>query len=131
MSRIVVLGATGSLGKHVIRQAVAAGHEVSALVRTPSKIPAELRDRVAIIKLDLSTATVSELSAALCDHDVLINTAGLVTEGETFVSLVDRLVASLESIPAGKRPVCWFMAGAGLLDIDEMGRRGVDLPKIN
>ena len=131
MSRIVVLGATGSLGKHVIRQAVAAGHEVSALVRTPSKIPAELRDRVAIIKLDLATATVSELSAALCDHDVLINTAGLVTEGETFVSLVDRLVASLESIPAGKRPVCWFMAGAGLLDIDEMGRRGVDLPKIN
>ena len=86
MSRIVVLGATGSLGKHVIRQAVAAGHEVSALVRTPSKIPAELRDRVAIIKLDLATATVSELSAALCDHDVLINTAGLVTEGETFVS---------------------------------------------
>ena len=130
MSKIVVLGATGSLGKHVIHQAVAAGHQVSALVRTPSKLPAELRDKVAILQFDLAAAPVAELSAALCGHDVVINTAGLVTDGQAFVGLIDRLVASLESIPTGKRPVCWFMAGAGLLDIDDSGRRGVDLPKI-
>lgn len=27
-------------------------------------------------------------------------------------------------------PACWFLAGAALLDIDESGRRGVDLPRI-
>lgn len=131
MSKIIVLGATGSLGKHVIHQAVAAGHEVSALVRTPSKLPADLLGKISVLQADLAAVPVSELSAALCGHDVLINTAGLVTEGQAFVSLVDRLVAGLESIPSGERPVCWFMAGAGLLDIDDSGRRGVDLPKIS
>ena len=131
MSKIVVLGATGSLGKHVIHQAVAAGHEVSALVRTPAKLPAELRDKVAVLKFDLANARVAELREAIGGHDVVINTAGLVTEGQAFVSLMDRLVTSLESIPSGKAPVCWFMAGAGLLDVDGSGRRGVDLPKIS
>lgn len=131
MSKIIVLGATGSLGKHVIDQAVAAGHQVSALVRTPSKLPSDLRDKLSVVQADLATVPVSELAAALCSHDVMINTAGLVTDGQAFVGLVDRLVGSLESIPPGERPVCWFMAGAGLLDIDDSGRRGVDLPKIH
>jgi uncharacterized protein len=130
MARVILLGATGSLGKHVIRQAVAAGHQVSALVRTPSKLPTDLLGRVSVLQADLSAVPVSELSAALCGHDALINTAGSVTEGQAFVSLVDRLVAGVESIASSARPVCWFMAGAGLLDIDDSGRRGVDLPKI-
>jgi NAD(P)-dependent dehydrogenase (short-subunit alcohol dehydrogenase family) len=39
MSRLIVAGATGSLGRHVVRQAIAAGHEVTVFVRTPSKLP--------------------------------------------------------------------------------------------
>jgi hypothetical protein len=109
---------------------VAAGHQISALVRTPSKLPTDLLGKVSVLQADLSAVPVSELSAALCGHDALINTAGSVTEGQAFVSLVDRLVAGVESIASGARPVCWFMAGAGLLDIDDSGRRGVDLPKI-
>lgn len=127
----MIPGATGSLGKHVIHQAVASGHDVSALVRTPSKLPADLRGKISVFEADLAAVPVSELSAALRGHDVLINTAGLVSEGQAFVNLVDRLIAGLEAIPSGQRPVCWFMAGAGLLDIDDSGRRGVDLPKIS
>jgi uncharacterized protein YbjT (DUF2867 family) len=47
MSRVIILGATGSLGRHVLRQSVAAGHEVTVFVRTPSKLPPETRERVA------------------------------------------------------------------------------------
>ncbi len=130
MTKIIVLGATGSLGKHVIAQAVAAGHQVSALVRAPSKLPTDLRNKISVVQADLAAVPVSELAAAICRHDVMINTAGLVTDGQAFVGLIDRLVASLESIPSAERPACWFMAGAGLLDIDDTGRRGVDLPKI-
>ena len=36
MPRLILFGATGSLGSHVLRQALAAGHQVTALVRTPS-----------------------------------------------------------------------------------------------
>ena len=43
MSRLLILGATGSLGRHVLRQALAAGHDVTVFVRTPSKLPPEFR----------------------------------------------------------------------------------------
>ena len=41
MARVIILGATGALGRHVLRQAVAAGHDVTVFVRTPSKLPPE------------------------------------------------------------------------------------------
>jgi hypothetical protein len=131
MSRVAILGATGSLGKHVLQQAVAGNHDVTVVVRTPSKLPAEVRDKVAVRQADLSATSSTDLTAILRGHDAVINTAGLVTEGQAFVDLIDRLVASLEAMSASERPVCWFMAGAGLLDIDGSGRRGVDLPRIS
>src|SRR5580765_183887 len=36
--RLIILGASGSLGRRVLSQALAAGHEVTAFVRTPSKL---------------------------------------------------------------------------------------------
>jgi hypothetical protein len=53
-----------------------------------------------------------------------------VSDGPVFVELVDRVVAGLESLPAGDRPTCWFLGGAALLDLDDRGRRGVDLPGV-
>jgi putative NADH-flavin reductase len=130
MSKILILGATGSLGRHVTQQAVLANHEVSTLVRTPSKLPAEIREKVAVHQADLAKAPASVLATIIRNHDVVITTAGLVTEGQIFVDLIDHIVTGLESIPDKDRPVCWFMAGAALLDIDDHGRRGVDLPRV-
>ena len=126
MSKIIILGATGSLGQHVLQQAVAAGHIVTALVRTPKKLPAALLENIAVIRADLANIEVSELSKAIRGHDVVINTAGLVTQGQDFVNLINRLISSIESIPTQEQPVTWLMAGAGLLDVDSSGRRGVD-----
>jgi uncharacterized protein YbjT (DUF2867 family) len=36
--RVLVLGATGGTGRHVLDRAIAAGHEVTALVRDPTKL---------------------------------------------------------------------------------------------
>jgi len=130
MSKILILGATGSLGRHVTQQAVLANHEVSTLVRTPSKLPAEIREKVAVHQADIAKAPASVLATILRNHDVVITTAGLVTEEQIFVDLIDHILTSLESIPDKDRPVCWFMAGAALLDIDDHGRRGVDLPRV-
>jgi putative NADH-flavin reductase len=124
---VILLGATGSLGRHVLRQALAAGHEVTALVRTPSRLQPEAQDRVRIHVGDLAAGLPGELIEG---HDALVNCAGHVADGESFVALVDRLVISLEALPAAARPVCWFLAGAALLDIDASGRSGLDLPKV-
>jgi hypothetical protein len=90
-----------------------------------------VRDKVSVHQCDLSSVSIADLTAVLRGHDAVINTAGLVTEGQAFVNLVDRLVTSLEAVSASDRPACWFLAGAGLLDIDASGRRGVDLPRIS
>jgi uncharacterized protein len=99
-------------------------------VRTPSKLPAEIREKVAVHQADIAKAPASVLATILRNHDVVIATAGLVTEGQIFVDLIDHIVTGLESISDKDRPVCWFMAGAALLDIDDHGRRGVDLPRV-
>ena len=127
MARLIVFGATGSLGRHVVRQALADGHQVTVFVRTPSKLAPEVRAQVLLQTGDLGEGAPLHL---IRSQDALINCAGNVADGETFVRLVDRIATAVESMPASARPVCWFLAGAGLLDIDASGRRGVDLPKV-
>ena len=130
MTKIIVLGASGALGKHVAQQAVDAGHEVSAVVRTPSKLPASWRDKIKVHKADIATLSANQINTLVGGHDAVINTAGLVSDGERFVTLVAHIVGGLETIEPANRPVAWFLAGAGLLDIGDTRRRGLDLPLI-
>lgn len=130
MSRLIIFGATGSLGSHVLRQALAAGKQVTVVVRTPSRLPPEAQTQVSVHKGDLSTLAPVDIAQLISGHDALVNCAGLVTEGQTFVDLIDRLVTGVESLPTAAQPVCWFLAGAALLDIDPSGRKGVELPKV-
>jgi len=130
MSKIIVLGATGSLGRHVVQQAIAANHSVSVLTRRLPAVPAEPPEKVVVHQADISEMSASELATIFGDHEVVINTAGNVAQGQTFVELIDHIVAGLELIPKAERPVSWFLAGLGLLDIDGRGRKGVDLPMI-
>ncbi len=131
MSKIVILGATGSLGRNVVQQALAAKHDVSVVVRTISKLPAEVRDYVSVSQCDLSTASTNDLITLLSGHDAVINTAGHISEGQVFVDLIDHLVTGLEALSADDRPACWFLAGAAVLDIDDSGRKGVDIPQVS
>lgn len=128
--RILVLGANGALGTHVTRQALAAGHQVTALVRTPAKLAADLRDRVTVHTADIARTPLQALAELMRGHDALVNTAGFVTENERLIALFDQVVSAAESLPAQERPVCWMTAGAALLPLDANGRRGVDLPRL-
>ncbi|HEY5898523.1 MAG TPA: NAD(P)H-binding protein [Burkholderiales bacterium] len=125
--RLIILGATGSLGRHVLREAISAGHQVTVFVRNASKLPQEALRRVLVHTGDLEHGAPLHL---IRGQDALINCAGNVADGESFVHLVDGIVTAVESMPAAARPVCWFLAGAGVLNIDSSGRRGVDLPKV-
>jgi len=83
-----------------------------------------------VTDLDLNAATPEQIASFAADHDALVFCAGVVTEGEAFVRLLDRVVTSLETLQPDRRPVCWFLAGAALLPLDSSGRLGVDLPKV-
>ncbi len=50
--KITIFGATGDLGNECLEQALEAGHEITVLARTPSKLPSGLASRVAVIEGD-------------------------------------------------------------------------------
>ena len=96
MSRVLILGATGALGRHVLRRSVGAGHDVTVFVRTRSKLPPEDCERVSVHTGDLGTLVPLDL---IREQDALINCAGHVADGDLFVGLVDRLVTGVDSLP--------------------------------
>lgn len=130
MTSLAILGATGNLGRHVARQALVQGCSLSVAVRSRARLDPEVVARARVSDLDLTNATPEAVADFARGHDALVFCAGVVTEGDAFVRLFDRVVAALESLPESERPVAWFLAGAALLPLDARGRCGVDLPKV-
>lgn len=62
--KLAIFGGSGRTGQILIRQALAAGHEISALARTPEKIPAAEPLRVVQGDLDSPGAVISVLEPA-------------------------------------------------------------------
>jgi putative NADH-flavin reductase len=71
--KLLVIGATGTIGLAVVNAALDRGHEVTAVVRSPEKL-GDLRDRVRVIAGDLTDADV--VAAAVAGHDAVISAIG-------------------------------------------------------
>ncbi|MGO9964131.1 MAG: NAD(P)-dependent oxidoreductase, partial [Acidimicrobiales bacterium] len=71
---ILILGANGGTGVHVVEQAVAAGDRVIALVRDTNVNVGLTRDGVDLIHGDARSAT--DLAKAMVGADVVISTLG-------------------------------------------------------
>jgi putative NADH-flavin reductase len=128
MSRILILGATGNLGRALVKQALKQDHEVSVIVRDPAKLPSETIARLEVHRGDLTSLSNADLARLVTGRDVLINAAGNVSDGEGFTALIDRIIGAAEAV--AHPPICWFMAGAALLDMGETGPKGFELPLI-
>ncbi len=70
--KLLILGATGLTGQHVVSQALDAGHDVTAYVRTPSKLT--VRPRLTIVPGDLHDRAA--LTAAMRGQDAVISAIG-------------------------------------------------------
>jgi putative NADH-flavin reductase len=71
--KLTVLGATGSVGRELLTQALAAGHEVTALVREQPN-SGVIDDRVALVVGDAASAVAVE--PAVRGSDAVISTLG-------------------------------------------------------
>lgn len=73
--KLLVLGATGPTGLQVVRQALDLGHEVTAFVRDPAKLP------VASGSLEVVTGTLPDseqtLAGALRGRDAVVSSLGV------------------------------------------------------
>ncbi|WP_406278685.1 NAD(P)-dependent oxidoreductase [Embleya sp. NBC_00896] len=71
--RLTVFGATGATGGHILRQAAAAGHKVTAVVRAPSQ-PAVEHPNIDVVRADVTDP--AELRTALEGRDAVLSGLG-------------------------------------------------------
>jgi putative NADH-flavin reductase len=74
--RVLVLGATGGIGKFLMEFATARGHEVTAFVRSPQKIALK-SERLRVVPGDLLHA--EQLAQVLLGQDVVLSAFGPAT----------------------------------------------------
>ncbi|MFG2649893.1 NAD(P)-dependent oxidoreductase [Streptomyces sp. NPDC048436] len=71
--KLTVFGATGGVGGEIVRQALAAGHEVTAVVRDPSRLSAT-GEGLEVFRADLTDP--ESLRAAVAGRDAVLSGLG-------------------------------------------------------
>jgi putative NADH-flavin reductase len=72
--KIIVFGATGKTGQQVVRQALEAGHEVTAFVRDAARL--DLRDPRLRVTVGEVTTDQAGVASAIKGHDAVISALG-------------------------------------------------------
>jgi len=116
--KLTIFAATGGIGRQAMEQAVAAGHDVTAVVRHPEDLPAGVR----AIRADLLTPDPSTLASAVQGADAVLSglgprslsEAGITSKGTRAIvqamraTGVRRLVvvsaAPISTVPSPGRP---------------------------
>jgi putative NADH-flavin reductase len=80
--KLTIVAATGGIGQHLVQQALAAGHEVTAVVRNPKKVTAPVR----VVQADLASADPAALQDAVKGADAVLSGLGARTSAEAGVA---------------------------------------------
>ncbi|ETP67010.1 epimerase [Planococcus glaciei CHR43] len=94
--KIIVFGATGGVGKSVVKQAVDNGFEVTAFVRTPSKLEVT-HENLNVVQGDAFNPT--EVSAAIAGHDAVVSCLGSsqgMKKSSELEEMVKNIVAGMQ-----------------------------------
>lgn len=109
--KLVIFGATGRTGIPLVEQALAAGHEVTAFARTPSKLGIQ-HERLSVAQGDVLNADDVAL-AIPADADAVISVLSPVkgSPDDLLPRAVDNILAAM-NLKGIKRLV--YMTGAGV-----------------
>jgi putative NADH-flavin reductase len=70
--KLTIFGATGGIGRQILEQATAAGHDVTAVVRNPGALPGQPR----VVRADLSAADPAAIESAVGGADAVLSGLG-------------------------------------------------------
>lgn len=116
--KIALIGATGFVGSALLAEALDRGHQVTAVVRNPTK----LAQRAGVTGVAADVSDVDALAAALAGHDVVLSAFNRGwTPGTVNPAMYDQQVGGTHAIlaavkQAGIRRVLW-VGGAGGLEV--------------
>lgn len=84
--KIAVTGASGFVGRYLVKELLAAGRQVVAVVRNPNKVPELKRTGIELRVADL--ADTKAMSKAFADCDAVIANAGQVSFNRDYDALI-------------------------------------------
>jgi putative NADH-flavin reductase len=114
--KVIVIGANRGVGRCVVEQALAGGHDVTAAVRTPSSMTLA-HERLQVVQCDALNA--AQVEAAVTGHDAVFVTLGEDQRGPTTLySDAAKAVTTAMARAGVKRLV--FLSNFGVLN--ERGR---------
>ena len=70
--KLTIVAATGGIGRQLVGQAVTVGHDVTAVVRNPDKLPRQVRS----VTADLAAADPASLESAVTGADAVLSGLG-------------------------------------------------------
>jgi putative NADH-flavin reductase len=73
--KLTIFAATGGIGGQILEQALAAGHDVTAVVRNPGNLPQD-RNGVRVVRADLAAPEPAALQAAVAGADAVLSGLG-------------------------------------------------------
>ncbi|MEE6257563.1 NAD(P)-dependent oxidoreductase [Plantactinospora sonchi] len=83
--RMTIFAASGGIGRHLLAQAVAAGHDVTAVVRDPARLPAA-HGAQRVVTADLGAPDPAVLADAVAGSDAVLSGLGPRTRAEAGVT---------------------------------------------
>lgn len=119
--QLFLVGASGRLGGHVLAEALARGHAVTALVRDPARLMAPPHPALRLVQGDVRDAAV--LAAGMAGCDAVVSALGTRRGQEAYEVLSEGMaaIASAMAVAHVRRIVA--VASAGLLDSEAGGLR--------
>ena len=119
----IALFGTGMIGSRIAREALARGHQVTAVVRTPGKLALKHEHLKEVQGDALSVDSIARASAG---HDAVISAVGYGTGDQQ--GLLDSNVALIKGVKQAGVPRLLVVGGAGSLEV-KPGVQLVDLPE--
>ena len=81
--KLTIVAATGGIGRQILEQAVAAGHDVTAAVRNPQSLPST---PARVVTADLAAADPAALQSAVSGADAVLSGLGARTKADAGVA---------------------------------------------
>ena len=80
--KLTIVAATGRIGRHLLDQSLAAGHDVTVVVRNPRALPADVR----VVVADLAAADPAALEPAVAGADAVLSGLGPRSRGDAGIA---------------------------------------------
>ncbi|GAA2811702.1 SDR family oxidoreductase [Saccharopolyspora taberi] len=107
--RLTILGATGGVGKHLVAHALRDGHEVTAAVRNPDRLPVR-DDNLTVLRVDPLDA--GSLEQAVAGADAVLSGIGAAGRRDPLKPASSSARAAVEAMSAtGVRRILVVSAG--------------------